>query len=156
MTDTLAACKAMAEVIWQQHAGAPVTAESDDLAAVAERFIEFKRHLGHRYASQALHIRQFVGFLHSRGIRRSGELSIDAMLGWAASRSHLTTTTWQKEVDSISVLMGHLKDLALVTNNEPSVTSRLSDRRGGRGAASPRRVHRQPFMLRPLRPSFRA
>jgi len=117
MTDTLAACKAMAEVIWQQHAGAPPTAESDDLAAVAERFIEFKRHLGHRYASQSLHIRQFVGFLHSRGIRRSGELSIDAMLGWAASRSHLTTTTWQKEVNSISVLMGHLKDLGLVTNN---------------------------------------
>ena len=69
MNDMLSACKTMAEVLWQQHSGAPATAESDVLASIADRFIEFKRHLGHRYDAPAGIIRRFLGFLESRGIR---------------------------------------------------------------------------------------
>ena len=108
----------VAEAIWEYYAGPPpATPNPDDLEALAKQFVELKQHLGHRYHLNGEYLRKWVRFMLERGIHRGEDLSVEAMLAWAASRTHLQPTTWAREVNALSVFMDHLKVLGKVTNN---------------------------------------
>lgn len=108
----------VAEAAWQFYASPPSpTAAGDALDALADQFIELKRHLGHRYHRDGGYVRDFLRFQRSRGVSRVSQLSIDAVLAWAATRAHVQPLTWAREVGALSVFMDHLKSIGKVTNN---------------------------------------
>lgn len=107
----------IAEGVWLYHAGPPAIPEIDDLGALAERFIQLKRHLGHRYDVTAGIIRQLLGFLRGRDILRASQITHEAMDAWALSRSHVTARTWMGELSSACVFFDHLQTIGKIPQN---------------------------------------
>lgn len=108
----------VAERLWQFYAGPPPGAgTSEDLSVLAERFIELKQHLGHRYHRDGGHVRDFLQFQRSRGVRRARQLSLSALVAWAHSRSHVHPLTWWRELCAVSVFLDHLKSIGRIPNN---------------------------------------
>lgn len=114
----------IADALWHYHAGPSPAAVSDDLAALADQFIQLKRHLGHRYHASGASVRHFIRFFHERGVRRAAELTPEAVSAWAASRAHLHSLTWMREVSAVSVFLDHLKALGQIANNPCTVLRR--------------------------------
>jgi integrase len=118
MSDKTLSPVEVAESIWGYYAGPPPAAPNpDDMEALAKQFVELKQHLGHRYHLNGDYLRRWIRFMQDRGICRGEELSVQAMLAWAASRAHIQPTTWAREVNALSVFMDHLKVLGKITNN---------------------------------------
>lgn len=93
------------------------TSETDDLVALAERFILLKRRPRHRYEKEARHLHAWLKFMAGRGVARASDLSVQAMLDWAASRHNVFALTWNGEVSAVSAFMDHLKALGKAKNN---------------------------------------
>ncbi len=81
---------------------------SQELAALAARFIDLKRHLGHRYQREERVLREFVVFAAARGIRHAHLLSIEDVLAWSASRPYLGPSTRKKHGCLIAAFLNHL------------------------------------------------
>ncbi len=106
----------MTDRLWNYFAG-PAEAVPDLLIPLAERFIRLKQNLGARYSLDGKYISGFLRFLDGRGVQRSQDLSLEQMLAWSASRSHVQTTTWMREVCAVSVFLDHLKMLGKIPTN---------------------------------------
>lgn len=91
--------------------------ETEDLVALAERFVAIKRRLGHRYRKEAKHLHSFLRFLGSRDVATASQLSVRVMLDWAAARFGVHPLTWNGELSAVSIFMDHLRSLGRVRNN---------------------------------------
>lgn len=78
------------------------------LAALAARFVELKRALGHRYRREEQVLREFLAFVTDRGLRHARDLTIEALLAWSASRPHLGPSTRRREGCALSAFLDHL------------------------------------------------
>lgn len=107
----------IAEGLWLYHAGPASVPELDDLDALAARFIQLKRHLGHRYTVTAEIIRQVLGFLRGHRILRASEITHEALDAWALSRAHVTARTWMGELRGVSVFFDHLQTIGKIPQN---------------------------------------
>ncbi len=107
----------IAEGMWLYHAGPPAIPVLDDLDALADRFIQLKRHLGHRYNATAEIIRHLLGFLRGRGLLRASQITHEIMDAWAVSRAHVQPRTWGGEINGVSVFFDHLQTIGKIPQN---------------------------------------
>lgn len=80
-----------------------------DLVALAARFVELKRCLGHRYQRNERVLRNFLDFATTHGVRQPQQLSLEGVLAWSASRAHLEPQTRQRDAYAVSAFLDHLR-----------------------------------------------
>lgn len=114
MNETVPTALQTAEALWQHYAG-PVPEVT--LEALAERFIELRRRLGDRYESNAYRLRSFLKYMKGRGVRRPGDLTLEAMLEWGRSREHASPEAYDHDVGNVSVFFDHLLTLDKIPTN---------------------------------------
>lgn len=91
--------------------------DTDDLLELAGMFVTLKRKLGHRYEAPARRLYAFLHFLHERGVRNVGDLTVQGVLAWAEERSRVDRKTWLGELSALSVFFDHLVSLGKIKNN---------------------------------------
>jgi site-specific recombinase XerD len=104
------------DAVWRYFAPTEAPA-TDELEALADRFVELKRHLGHKYDTSRVVLRRFLRFLEEHGVYHTGQLSDDVMRQWAESRRHLDPRAFEGELQRIAVFMEHLKAIGKLAEN---------------------------------------
>jgi integrase len=119
MTTAIPTSLEIAEILKQFYAVPPSQPSRGrgDLEGLADRFVELKRMLGHKYDWSAVRIHRFLTFLRERGVRDAGEISLEAMLAWASSREKVLGCTWARDLQAVSIFLDHLKVLGKMAQN---------------------------------------
>ena len=89
----------------------------DDLWVLAQRFIQLKRRLGHRYQTESRRLQAFIRFMHDQGVGKATELSVPTLLSWFATRHGVHPLTRRGDVSAVSVFMDHLRAIGKIRNN---------------------------------------
>ncbi len=109
MTAWLQSAREISKAILGYYAQWPIkTPATRDLHGLAERWVELKGNLGHRYRKSAEYVRRFVRFHQSQGKHQVHEISGETVQAWARSRSHVHPLSWARESSAVRVFLDHL------------------------------------------------
>lgn len=81
------------------------------LDLLAETFLGLKRQLGCPFEKDGVYLHAFLTFLEARGVRRSGELSAEAVATWQASLASLAPSTQERRQRSVRAFLKHVSML---------------------------------------------
>lgn len=109
MTVWLHSAREITKALWGYYAQRSTeTPGPRELHGLAERWIDLKGHLGHRYRKSAEYVRRFVRFQQAQGKHQAHELSGETVQAWARSRSHVHPLSWARENSAVRVFLDHL------------------------------------------------